>query len=58
MSARVTIFCGSDGGRKDLEISDSLAVVARWPTSYLVDPASADMLVSKIKPCMCKHTLK
>jgi len=23
--------------------------------SYLVDPASSDMLVSKIKPCMCKY---
>ena len=25
--------------------------------SYLVDPASSHMLVSKIKPCMCKFTL-
>ena len=24
--------------------------------SYLVDPASSHMLVSKIKPCMSKHT--
>ena len=23
--------------------------------SYLVDPASSDMLVLKIKPCMCKY---
>jgi hypothetical protein len=23
--------------------------------SYLVDPASSHMLVSKIKPCMSKH---
>ena len=23
---------------------------------YLVDPASSHMLVSKIKPCMCKYT--
>ena len=23
--------------------------------SYLVDPASSHMLVSKIKPCMCKY---
>jgi len=22
---------------------------------YLVDPASSDMLVSKIKPCRCKY---
>ena len=25
--------------------------------SYLVDPASSHMLVSKIKPCTCKYTL-
>ena len=25
--------------------------------SYLVDPASSYMLVSKIKPCTCKYTL-
>ena len=24
--------------------------------SYLVDPASSHMLVSKIKPCMCQYT--
>lgn len=24
---------------------------------YLVDPASSDMLVSKIKPCKCKYKL-
>lgn len=30
----------------------------RWTsprTCYLVDPASSHMLVSKIKPCMCKY---
>ena len=30
----------------------------RWAsprTCYLVDPASSHMLVSKIKPCMCKY---
>ena len=26
-------------------------------SSNLVDPASGDMLVSKIKPCMCKFKL-
>jgi hypothetical protein len=34
---------------------------AGWDTlfglSYLVDPASSHMLVSKIKPCMCKYKL-
>ena len=27
----------------------------RWMEGYLVDPASSHMLVSKIKPCMCKY---
>ena len=27
------------------------------PNSYLVDPASSHMLVSKIKPCMSKYKL-
>ena len=26
-----------------------------WQSSYLVDPASSHMLVSKIKPCMSKY---
>ena len=26
-----------------------------WGYSYLVDPASSHMLVSKIKPCMSKY---
>ena len=29
----------------------------RNTSSYLVDPASSHMLVSKIKPCMSKHKL-
>jgi hypothetical protein len=36
--------------------------LARICNSYLVDPASSHMLVSKIKPCMSKykqiHTVK
>lgn len=31
--------------------------VALANSSYLVDPASSHMLVSKIKPCMSKHKL-
>jgi hypothetical protein len=27
----------------------------QWESSYLVDPASSHMLVSKIKPCMSKY---
>ena len=30
-------------------------VLQRLPDSYLVDPASSHMLVSKIKPCMSKY---
>ena len=33
------------------------AAVAKCPRSYLVDPASSHMLVSKIKPCMSKYKL-
>jgi len=37
-------------------INDDVPVVD-WNTyRYLVDPASSYMLVSKIKPCMSKHT--
>ena len=32
-----------------------IASQARWESSYLVDPASSHMLVSKIKPCMSKY---
>lgn len=32
-----------------------ITVVSR--PCYLVDPASSHMLVSKIKPCMCKYEL-
>ena len=31
--------------------------VVPWNESYLVDPASSHMLVSKIKPCMSKYKL-
>ena len=31
--------------------------VSPWKGSYLVDPASSHMLVSKIKPCMSKYKL-
>ena len=30
-------------------------VLPFWRDSYLVDPASSHMLVSKIKPCMSKY---
>jgi hypothetical protein len=30
-------------------------IAAQTNTSYLVDPASSHMLMSKIKPCMSKY---
>ncbi len=53
---------GGDGG-----VASATSVTRRWAPvhlsdrlsrangSYLVDPASSHMLVSKIKPCMSKH---
>ena len=38
-----------------LRISGSAAQFLKTPNSYLVDPASSHMLVSKIKPCMSKY---
>ncbi len=38
--------CGSAWSRFDVD-----------EECYLVDPASSHMLVSKIKPCMCKYEL-
>ena len=35
----------------------SCNVPASTKECYLVDPASSHMLVSKIKPCMCKYEL-
>ena len=34
---------------------DERGTVFMERNSYLVDPASSHMLVSKIKPCMCKY---
>ena len=33
----------------------NLSRLVQKESSYLVDPASSHMLVSKIKPCMSKH---
>ena len=39
-----------------LRLSSPIVVVLSFSTiSYLVDPASSHMLVSKIKPCMSKY---
>ena len=41
----------AEGGRREADLSTNA------DGSYLVDPASSHMLVSKIKPCMCKYEL-
>ena len=38
------------------EVSRKLLNVTGRSDCYLVDPASGHMLVSKIKPCMSKHS--
>ncbi len=40
-----------------LEASVEQHAVASLRECYLVDPAGSHMLVSKIKPCMCKYEL-
>ena len=55
----VTAAVRSDGAQLLLKVglgavlSGTLSVPPK-NSSYLVDPASSHMLVSKIKPCMCK----
>ena len=39
----------------ELETSSARASGSILESSYLVDPASSHMLVSKIKPCMSKY---
>jgi hypothetical protein len=48
--AKKIVHCWNDY----LDCLDGLDVVKEC---YLVDPASSHMLVSKIKPCMCKYEL-
>jgi hypothetical protein len=43
------------GGKRTWELSSN--ALFPWKGSYLVDPASSHMLVSKIKPCMSKYNL-
>jgi hypothetical protein len=38
-----------------LVLRDATIWVRKFSDSYLVDPASSHMLVSKIKPCMSKY---
>ena len=56
--------CGVPPGRPVQVLNIRLPTIAGCPPSqgnpdgcFLVDPASSHMLVSKIKPCMCKYEL-
>ena len=44
-------------GRRACPLTDASDRTGAGQRSYLVDPASSHMLVSKIKPCMSKHKL-
>ena len=44
--ARASFACGG---------TLSISIFFSFDSSYLVDPASSHMLVSKIKPCMSKY---
>jgi hypothetical protein len=48
---------GSVGSRRALASAIALSPCSSLQGSYLVDPASSHMLVSKIKPCMSKYKL-
>ena len=46
---------GDDSGRGERRVCVLCGTRRRLESSYLVDPASSHMLVSKIKPCMSKY---
>lgn len=48
---------GTDGARPSLPSRPRPCGDDVVEECYLVDPASSHMLVSKIKPCMCKYEL-
>ena len=50
------VVCGRPGKPADTSRNCSPAPTEVAQSSYLVDPASSHMLVSKIKPCMSKYT--
>ena len=54
--ARRVALLGSDNGVR--HPSDYQALQSVAAATYLVDPASSHMLVSKINPCMSKYKLK
>ena len=55
--ARAIYAPRSVGYRSGVGSACFVRALRRPANSYLVDPASSHMLVSKIKPCMSKHKL-
>ena len=49
------LFSYDIAGLRQLFCDNCAAVLSVLTISYLVDPASSHMLVSKIKPCMSKY---
>ena len=49
--------CPSRAARGSAAVGQAVPADLHDDDSYLVDPASSHMLVSKIKPCMSKFTL-
>ena len=47
--------CGKCCKTRVLVLYKCLWILVHTGNSYLVDPASSHMLVSKIKPCMSKY---
>ena len=45
------------GGLAGAGDNKRISMIGKNREGYLVDPASSHMLVSKIKPCMCKYKL-
>ncbi len=52
---RLITFSGENGGIRVQRVAESIRSISPCYVSYLVDPASSHMLVSKIKPCMSKY---
>ena len=54
--ARLKRFRAAAAQAQNVGVSRKLSYVTGRSDCYLVDPASGHMLVSKIKPCMSKHS--
>ena len=55
MSGRVFVRCELSSLADEYLANTEWTLHPRTHESYLVDPASSHMLVSKIKPCICQY---